>query len=549
MAVGLIRSELLTLLYPHSTPMRRRTFLSTVGALAASPATRLVRASQTGRQADLLLRNGRVCTGTSSVLEPGGLAIRRGRFVAVGDVSGWSASREIDVGGQVMAPGFIDVHSHAAEGLVRPTLHKAHALLAQGITTVVVNPDGGGPVDLDGQRTTLMARGLGVHVALLIGHGAVRASVLQHENRQPSARELERMGTLVDAGLAAGAFGLSSGLFYAPGHFARTEELVSLMTRVARVGGLHTSHIRDEGTYSVGLVAAVDEIIAIAEATATTGVVSHMKALGPDAWGLSQTCIRRIEDARRRGVAIYADQYPYEASSTSLAAAVVPRGVQAGGRAALLATLGDAAQRAALLPQVRENIRRRGGADSLVIAFHPPDRTYEGLSLAQIAERRGTDPATAALDLIVVRDPLIVSFNMAMDDIDALMVQPWMMTSSDGAIFLPGEGRPHPRGHGAFTRKLTTFVRERQLLSLPAAIAGMTRLPANVFGLTDRGRLEPGAMADLVVFAPEHLDDRATYTDPHQLAGGMSLVLVEGIPAIDEGTFTDRLAGRVLRRQ
>lgn len=529
--------------------MLRRTFLTTAVGLAITARTRTVRASLASRTADVVLRNGRICDGTAAPLTPGGVALRRGRIAAVGELTGWSAPREIDVAGQVIAPGFIDVHSHAAEGLLRKELHTAQPLLAQGITTVLVNPDGGGPLDLASQRTAFARLGVGVHVGLLIGHGTVRRSVLDMDNRAPSSAELQRMRAHVTAGVAAGALGMSSGLFYAPGHFARTDELISLMRAAADAGaGLHTSHIRDEGNYTVGLLNAVDEIITIAEATATTGIVSHMKALGPDTWGQAQVGARHIEQARARGVSVFADQYPYEASSTSLAAAVLPRSAQEGGRDALSARLADPPQRQALLPVVRENIRRRGGPESLVLALYPPDRSYEGTSLADVATARGVAPEIAALDLIARHDPSIVSFNMSMDDIDALMREPWMMTSSDGTISLPGEGRPHPRGHGAFTRKLSTFVRDRRILDLPAAIQRMTRLPANVFGLHGRGRLAPDAHADVVVFDLQRLEDRATYTDPQRLAGGMSYVWVGGVCAVDEGRFTDVVAGSVLRR-
>src|SRR5690606_8472517 len=273
-----------------------------------------------------------------------------------------------DVRGQVIAPGFIDVHSHAGQGLTRKGLHTARPLLAQGITTILVNPDGGGPLDLTAQADGYRSSGIGVHVAQLIGHGTIRRAVLSMDDRAPSPVELDRMRAHVRTALDAGAIGLSSGLFYAPGFFAKTDELVALMDVVGTAGGVHKSHIRDEGTYTVGLLAAVDEIITIAEATATTGVVSHMKALGPDAWGLIPTCIERIEAARRRGVRVFADQYPYEASSTSLAAALLPRAAQAGGADALASRLADPAGRQALLPAVAENIRRRGGPASLVIA-------------------------------------------------------------------------------------------------------------------------------------------------------------------------------------
>jgi N-acyl-D-amino-acid deacylase len=528
--------------------MNRRRFLESMGLLAAGTLARPARAAQTGRRADVLLRNGRLCTGDGAPFARGDLAWRGDTIVAVGDLQGWSAAREIDAAGRIVAPGFIDVHSHAAEGLARAGLHTAHGLLAQGVTTVVVNPDGGGPLDLTRQQAAFASRGTGVHVALLIGHGAVRGAVVGQERRAPSAAELETMRSHVRAGLAAGAFGLSSGLFYAPGHFAQTAELVALMEVVAEVGGLHTSHIRDEGTYTVGLLAAVDEIIEIAEASATTGIVSHMKALGPDAWGLVRACATRIEAARDRGVAVFADQYPYEASSTSLGAAVLPRWAQEGGRDALAGRLADAATRDRLRPEVRENIRRRGGAASLVLASYQPDPALEGLDLGTVAARRQRTPEDTALDLIAVRDASIVSFNMSMDDIDFLMTRPWMMTCSDGALFMAGEGRPHPRGHGAFTRKLASFARDRQVVSLPLALRSMTRLSANVFGLPRRGRLEEGAAADVVVFDPGHLEDRATYQDPHQLASGMSYVFVNGTAAVDEGRFTDALAGTVLRR-
>lgn len=480
------------------------------------------------------------------------MAIVQGRIVAVGDVGGWDGARVIDAAGRIVAPGFVDTHSHTAEGLTRAGLHTADALLAQGITTVVVNPDGGGPVDLDAQRTTMQALGVGVNVAPLVGHGAIRGAVIGGENRAPTGDERERMRTLVRTAMRAGAFGLSSGLFYTPGAYAKTDEVTDLMRTAAETLGrtaVHTSHIRDEGTYSIGVLAAVDEIIAIADGSTTRGVVTHMKALGPDAWGKVRECAAHIEAARGRGVSMWADQYPYEASGTSLLAALVPREAQIGGRKAFLARLADPAQRAALLAQVTDNIRRRGGAASLVVAFHPPDRRVEGQSLDQIARTRGVPPEQAALDLVARHDTSIVSFNMSMDDIDELMRKPWMMTCSDGAIHLPGEGKPHPRGHGAFTRKLTRFVRERRTIPLEQALHSMTGLSADVFSIAGRGVLAEGAHADVVVFDPAALRDEATYEAPHRHAAGMSWVLVNGTPAIDEGRPTHALAGQLLRRE
>jgi N-acyl-D-amino-acid deacylase len=500
----------------------------------------------------VIIRGGLVHDGSLRPASQADVAIGQGRIVAVGDLSGWSATRTIDAAERVVAPGFIDTHSHAGESLTRKGLHSAEALLAQGVTTVVINPDGGGPVDLEAQRTRMRTLGLGVNVAPLLGHGAVRGAVIGGENRAPTPAERDRMRELVRAAMRAGAFGLSSGLFYTPGAYATPEEITDLMRVAAETLGrsaIHTSHIRDEGTYSVGVVAAVDEIIAIAEGSKTTGIVTHMKALGPDAWGRTRECAAHIEAARARGVAVWADQYPYEASGTSLFAALIPRDAQAGGRAALAARIADPSQRAALLPQVRDNIRRRGGAASLLVAFHPPDRRIEGQSLEQIARARNVSPEEATLALVAWHDTSTVSFNMSMDDIEFLMRQPWMMTCSDGAIYLPGEGKPHPRGHGAFTRKLTTFVRERKTVTLSQALHSMTGLSADVCSLTGRGVIAEGAHADIAVFDPGALRDEASYKEPHRHASGMSWVLVNGTMAIDQGKPTRALAGMSLRRE
>ena len=514
-------------------------------------AVRPLRARQS-RNADVLIRGGRVHDGSGASARVADLAIDEGRILAVGDLTGWTGTRTIDANARVIAPGFIDPHSHAAESLVRRGLHTADALLAQGVTTIVVNPDGGGPVDLERQRAKFRELGIGVNVASLVGHGSIRTSVIGAATRAPDEAERERMRAVVRTAMDAGAFGVSSGLFYTPGSYAKTEEVIDLMRAAAeRLGGsaVHTSHIRDEGTYSIGVVAAVDEIITIAEQSKTTGIVTHMKALGPDAWGRTKTCAAHIEAARARGVAVWADQYPYEASGTSLFAALIPQAAQEGGHAAFVARLADPAAKAALLPEVRENIRRRGGAASLMIAFHPPDRSVEGLSLEQIAKARGTTPEEAAVALIQAHATAVVSFNMSMADIEYLMRQPWMMTCSDGATYLPREGKPHPRGHGAFTRKLTTFVRDRKTVTLEQAIHSMTGLSARVWSMEGRGVLQEGAHADVVVFDPAVLRDEATYEQPHRHASGMSYVFVNGVAAIDDGRATGALAGVTLRRE
>ena len=481
-------------------------------------------------QLDVLIRNGRVLDGAGNPWLRADIGIRGDRIVAFGRHIDLAARRTIDAGDRIVSPGFIDVHSHAAEGLVRAELRQGRPLLAQGITTVIVNPDGGGPIDLAAQRARFEASGIGVNVALLIGHGSVRREVIGAADRTPSDDELERMRTLVRRAMADGAFGLSSGLFYTPGSFAKTEEVIALAAAAGERGGVYTSHIRDEGNYGIGVVASVQEVIRIAEEAGVVGIVSHMKALGPDSWGLAVAATTRIDEARRRGVQVFADQYPYEASSTSLRAALLPGGVEP------------------TEAMVRENLKRRGGPDSIQIASYRPDTSLEGQSLAQIAGARKASPEETAMEIMTRGTASIVSFNMSENDIRHIMTRSYTMASSDGGLALPAEGKPHPRNNGAFARKLGVYVRERGVIDLEFAIRSMTSLPAAVFGFKDRGLLREGAFADILIFDPAQVRDKATYTDPHQLAEGMAFVLVNGAVVLDDGRFNEALAGKVLRK-
>lgn len=497
---------------------------------------------------DLLISGGRVFDGTGAPWRLADVGLRDGRIAAVGDLAGAEAARVIDAAGLYVAPGFIDGHSHAGPRLATAALSPARPLLAQGITTVVVNPDGGGPVDLAAQRAALEADGLGVNVAQLVPHGAIREAALGMDDRAPTAEELEAMRVLVRRGMEAGAFGLSSGVFYAPGSYATTAELVALAEVAAAFGGVYTSHIRDESDYSVGLLAAVDEVTTVARAAGLPGIVTHIKALGPPAWGLSTAVVRRIERARAAGVEVYADQYPYSASATGLAAALVPRWAMAGGRERMRGRLRDPALADTLRAPMAANLARRGGADRIQIRRYRPDPDLEGHTLAAIAGTRGQHPLDTAVTLMLQGAVGIVSFNMEARDVATFMQQPWMMTASDGGLVPMGEGVPHPRNYGTFPRKLAHYARDEEVVSLEQAILSMTWLPAQVLGIPDRGLVHPGWLADLVVFDLEALDDLATYQEPHQLAAGMRYVLVGGELAVDEGDFTDRRAGRVLQK-
>lgn len=501
---------------------------------------------------DVLIQNGRVMDGSGNPWLAADVGVRNGVIAAVGRLEGAAATTVIDAAGRLVTPGFIDVHSHAAEGLVRTALRQGQPLLAQGVTTIVGNPDGGGPTDLAAQRTSLEKGGLGPNVALLIGHGAVRRAVIGAADRAPTSEELGRMQALVRTAMNEGAFGLSSGLFYTPGSYATTDEVIALTKAAAERGGLYSSHIRDESDYNVGVLAAVQEVIRIAEEAQTVGIVSHAKALGPDNWGLGHAITQRLASARARGVQVFADQYPYEASSTSLRAALLPDGVAAPGLEQLEQPGSMTPEQLAILTRAKqvaaENLRRRGGPAAIQIAHYRPDPSLEGRSLAAIASARRQSPVRTALELIARQSPSIVSFNMSEADIAEIMRQPFTMTSSDGGLVAMQEGKPHPRNYGAFARKLALYVRERGTVTLEHAIRSMTSLPATVFGMKDRGMIREGAAADIVVFDPAAVVERSTYTDPHQLAEGMAYVLVNGAVVVSNGTFTSALPGQVLRR-
>ncbi len=496
---------------------------------------------------DLIIRGGILVDGSGGQARADDVAVDGGRIAAVGDLGQSTADRVIDATGRHVFPGFIDTHSHAMPALLRDELRTARPLLAQGITTIFVNPDGGGTVDLADQRARIRDPGVGLNVAQFVGHGSVRRAVLGMQAREATPEELDRMRTIVRDGMGGGAFGLSSGLYYSPGSYAPTGEVVELAKVAAEYGGVYQSHIRDESDYSIGLLGAVDEVIEISRGSGITGVVTHIKALGPRVWGQSADVVRHIEAARAEGLAVYADQYPYEASGTSIVGALVPRWALAGEDGALYARMENPEERARLVADMWENFDRRGGADRLMLQGGP----HGGRMLQDVADDRGTDAVETALALLVeARDggggTGLTSFNMNDEDIERFMSQPWMMTSSDGSLWVPGEGHPHPRGFGAFPRRIRKYVLEEGITTLEQAIHAMTALPARIYGIEGRGVLEPGAFADVLVVDLDGFRDTATYEDPHGLAEGVEYALVNGTLAIDAGRFTDALAGEAL---
>jgi N-acyl-D-amino-acid deacylase len=488
------------------------------------------------QQVDLLIRGGTVYTGSG---EPfvGDVAIRGDRIVAVDRSLKLAATRVIDARGMVVAPGFIDPHTHMAGDLASDdaSVRLIPAFLMQGVTTAFVGNDGGGDPDIAKVLGSAKTKPVGINYAAYVGFGAVREEVVGEADRAPTDAELTRMKKLVADAMCHGALGLSTGLFYAPQSFAETDEVVALAREAGLRGGVYDSHIRDESSYTVGLAAAIDEAIAIGRAGGLPTHISHIKALGTDVQGQAPAMIAKVEAARRAGQNVTADQYPWEASGTSLVASLMPLWAQDGGRPALLKRFDDPAQAEKLRSGTVENLRKRGGADKLLIV----QGKYANRTLADVAKLLGQDPVSAAITVIRIADARVVSFNQSEADIGAFMKQPWVMTSSDAS-------GGHPRIYGSFARKYAKYVKAERVITLREFVERSSSLTADTFGIADRGRLRAGAFADVVVFDPEGYSARATYQQPTLLAQGLRTVVVNGIVAVDKGALTGKAAGRAL---
>jgi N-acyl-D-aspartate/D-glutamate deacylase len=497
---------------------------------------------------DLIIRHGRVLDGDGNPWFRADIGVRGDRIDAVGDLAQATAPTVIEAKELYVAPGFIDTHTHTGPGLATEKLGAAEPQLAEGVTTVFVNPDGEGRLDLAAQRAALIKARVAVNVAQLVPHGAAREAALGQEDRHPNAAELDRMRALVRAGMQEGAWGLSSGPFYFPQSFADTQEFVEMARVAAAFGGVYQSHIRDESDYNVGVMAAVEEVITVAREAKLPAVVTHIKALGPGVRGFATAMTVRIEQARAEGLEVWADHYPYTAGATSLAAALLPRWAQAGGDAELRKRLADPGTRAKIRGEMAGNLVRRGGAASIQFRRVLQNPALEGRTLDAVASERSLHPLDVALGIFEHGNASVVSFAMDEDDVRTFLRKAWVMTASDGDLVPMGQGVPHPRSYGTFPRKLQRYVVDEPVITLEHAIRSMTSLPARVYRMPDRGELRPGAIADIVVFDLARVRERATYAQPHQLSEGMVHVLVNGRQAVKDGAFTGERSGRVLRR-
>jgi len=497
-------------------------------------------------EADIVIRGATLYDGSGKPGQVGDLALKGDRIVAVGTFMTGGKPRVIDGTGLLAAPGFIDLHTHSDYPLQKDPTRANLNYLKQGVTTVVTGNCGSGPVDVAAYFKTLEAGGIGSNVIHQVPHNDVRRKVLGNANRLPTADELKKMEALVDRGMKDGAWGLSTGLIYNPGTYAKTAEIVALARVAARHGGFYASHIRDEG---VGVLSALDEAVTIGREAKLPVHISHLKASGRRAWGKAGEEIALIEKARRAGQTVTADQYPYIASSTSLAATVVPPRFREGSPREFLARLDDPEQGPLIRKAIESALDGREGGKTLRIARYTPKPAWQGRDLHAIAEAEKKTPVDIALEIERNGGAQVVNFGMSEEDVRLIMKQPWVATASDGGATVPNDSVPHPRTYGTFPRKIGNYAIADRLIPVEFALRSASGLPADILRLPERGYLKPGYFADVVLIDPETYRDRATYDKPHTYATGVVFLWVNGKLAIEKGKATTALAGRVLRHK
>lgn len=498
---------------------------------------------------DLLIRNARIVDGTGNPWFRADVGIRDGRIAAVerGGLDG--ATKVIEAQGLVLAPGFIDVHTHIETNILR--IPEADNFLFDGVTTAITGNCGGSALPLSEFFERLEETRIGLNVASLIGHNTIRNKVLGSDNVQPTPEQLQQMRQLVTDAMAEGAVGLSTGLIYLPGLFAKTPEVVVLAEVAARQGGVYATHMRHERTD--GILAAVDEALYIGEAAGLPVQISHLK-VGQGFPGLDQQVLARIDAARANGLEVTADQYPYAASSTTLAT-ILPDWAVAGGDSAIRERLTSPESRRRIAAEIRAAMEKAGRTDLeyIAIASHDPEPAIHGKRVPQITAARGRQPGLES-DIETVLDLLanpgrtsVIYHSWSEPGVELILRHPAVAVASDGGVQKPGPLVPHPRSYGTNARVLGLYTREKGLLRLEEAVRKMTSLPARTFRLHDRGLVLPGYAADLVLFDPQRVGDLATYDEPHQYSEGFVHVLVNGVPVIENGQRTSARPGQVLR--
>lgn len=511
----------------------------------------LVGALGCSRPYDVIIRGGQVLDGTGAPAVKADVGVRGGKIVRIGRIPENAKARAVvDAAGMIVAPGFIDIHTHTERKLLRyPDIRN---YTSQGVTTVIGGNCGGSPLPIGAYFARAESTKIAVNLALLVGHNTVRRKVMGSENRAPTPEELEKMKALVRRAMEDGAIGMSTGLKYIPGAYAKTDEVVALAKVVAEYGGIYATHMRDEGR---GLFPSIYETLTIGREANIPVEISHFKAVGKPMWGSSRRMLAIVDSARAAGMDVVYDQYPYTATSTTLGV-LLPAWAFAGGRKVYLKKWKDPAIRAKIKAGIIDNIvHDRGGGDpaSVVIVESEYDSTLDGLNLAQITRRffgkvTLENAAETVIRLLEHGRHTCVYHCLNEEDVQRILKHPVGLVCSDGHTVSPDESYPHPRNYGTFPRVLGHYVRELHLLSLPEAVRKMTGAVADRLGFKHRGKLKEGNWADIVVFDPNTIIDRATWDNPKQFSVGINQLLVNGVFVIKDGQFTGKRPGMVLKR-
>ncbi len=498
---------------------------------------------------DVLIRGGRIVDGTGNPWYRGDIGVRGGRVVKIGTLGASTADRVIDAAERIVAPGFIDVHTHIEQGIFR--VPRADSYLMDGVTTLVTGNCGSSATDLREWFGRLTSTKTGPNIAALIGHNSVRTAAMGTANRQATPDELAKMRSLVEQAMRDGAVGFATGLWYVPGTYAKTEEVVELAKTAAQFGGVYATHMRDEG---MSVEAAIDEALNIGRASGLRVQISHFKIIDKRRWSNSTKTLAKVEQARREGLDVVVDQYPYTAASASIDI-FFPREVLADGPSAIRERLTSPASRKRVVAEMRSDATLRQGQSDYafaVIADFPEDRTLEGKSISEINAAKGRPRNVDAeietlIEMRLKGRPTIVYHTMSDDDVDRIMAHPLTAIASDGSLMSFGEGIPHPRTYGTNARVFAKYVREKRLLMLEEAVRKMTSLPARTFHMKDRGEVREGFAADLVIFDPAKVSDRAVFEKPHQYSTGFDYVLVNGVIVVDNGVANSERPGQIVR--
>ncbi len=524
--------------------MKRSLTVFLIFALLSLPVLASVRAERY----DLVITNARIIDGSGNPWFKGSIAVRDGRVAKVGRLGEFEAVRTIDAGNRIVAPGFIDVHAHTENIFSHPA---AENFIRMGVTSLITGNCGGSVTDVGEFFSRFERTPLAINVGTLIAHGSVRAKIVGLDDRAPTAAEQQAMNDLVDKAMSDGAVGLSTGLIYLPGTFAKTDEVVELAKVAARHGGTYASHIRDEGTH---VVKAIEEAINIGEQAKMPVEISHFKISSKALWGQSDMTLGLVRAARARGLQVTVDQYAYPASSTSLDVRL-PSWVIAGGREQGRKRLADPETRKKAAEQMKEDLKKKGFKDYsfAFVASYAADPSFNGKTIAEITKTvRGSKKLKHQIEQVLEMYEKggagMVYQVMDEGDVKNIMREPFTMIASDSGVREFGSGVPHPRGYGNNARVLGHYVRDLKIITLEDAIRKMTSLPAQTFGLNDRGFIREGFAADLVIFDENTVRDRATFDQPHQYAEGFSAVIVNGRIVFDGEKMTVERPGRPLRR-